>query len=144
MTPTKGQLRLVSAILFFASSTIFQTVAAPAKSEWVYPGPNGKLVYKTTPAGDKIMDFSSAGYMGGGVALPTVPVKLSIKPSGTDDDTAIIQAAIDEVGAMPVARRISRSCSARARNFRVFEHDLSLNLRRCSSRQRERHEWKHR
>lgn len=102
MPPTKGQLRLVSAILFFASSTIFQTVAAPAKSEWVYPGPNGKLVYKTTPAGDKIMDFSSAGYMGGGVALPTIPIKLTVKPSGTGDDTAIIQAAIDRVGTMPL------------------------------------------
>ena len=42
----------------------------PAKSQWVFPGADGKLVYKTTPAGDKIMDFSHAGYMGGGVKLP--------------------------------------------------------------------------
>jgi len=40
------------------------------RSDWVYPGPDGKLVYKTTPAGDKIMDFSHAGYLGGGVPLP--------------------------------------------------------------------------
>ena len=50
-------------------------VAQQAKSNWVYPGPDGKLVYKTIAAGDKIMDFSHAGYMGGGVALPTVAVK---------------------------------------------------------------------
>ena len=70
-------------------------------SQWVYPGPNGKLVYKTTPAGDRIMDFSHAGYMGGGVALPTVQVKKTVEPSG-GDDTARIQAAIDAVAALPL------------------------------------------
>ncbi len=69
-------------------------------SEWVHPGPDGKLVYKTTPAGDRIMDFSMAGYMGGGVALPVVPVKATVQPSGGPDDTAAIQAAIDKVSAM--------------------------------------------
>jgi len=76
--------------------------AQKGKSEWVYRGSDGKLVYKTTPAGDKIMDFSYAGYMGGGVALPVVPVKRLVKPSGTNDDTKIIQNAIDEVAAMPM------------------------------------------
>jgi hypothetical protein len=48
------------------------------------------------------MDFSHAGYMGGGVAIPTVPVKRTVKPSGGDDDSAVIQAAIDEVSALPL------------------------------------------
>ncbi|HEY2882181.1 MAG TPA: hypothetical protein VGJ15_07095, partial [Pirellulales bacterium] len=78
--------------------------ADTATSQWVYPGADGKLVYKTTAAGDKIMDFSYAGYLGGGVALPSVPVKLSVEPSGNaeNDDTAAIQAAIDKVAAMPL------------------------------------------
>lgn len=46
------------------------------------------------------MDFSSAGYLGGGVALPEVPVKRMLKPSGGDDDSAAIQEAIDAVAAM--------------------------------------------
>ena len=74
--------------------------AGQVRSQWVYPGPDGKLVYKTTPAGDRIMDFSNAGYMGGGVALPTVPVKVTVQPSGGKDDTGAIQAAIDKVSAM--------------------------------------------
>lgn len=74
----------------------------PGKSEWVYPGKGGKLIYKTTPAGDKVMDFSHAGYMGGGVALPVVPVKYTVKPSGSNDDTEAIQAAINAVSAMPL------------------------------------------
>jgi len=72
------------------------------KSEWVYPGPDGKLVYKTTATGDRIMDFSHAGYMGGGVALPTVPVKRTVQPSGGADDTGAIQAALNAVGSMPL------------------------------------------
>ncbi len=71
-----------------------------AQSEWVSMGPDSRLVYKTTPTGDRITDFSSAGYMGGGVALPTVPVRRTVEPSGGPDDTTMIQAAIDAVSAM--------------------------------------------
>ena len=73
-----------------------------AGSEWVHPGADGKLVYRTTPAGDRIMDFSHAGYRGGGVALPDVPVKATVQPGGGADDTAIIQTAIDRVAALPL------------------------------------------
>jgi hypothetical protein len=54
--------------------------AEGARSEWIHPGADGRLVYKTTPAGDRIMDFSHAGYRGGGVALPDVPVKVTVYP----------------------------------------------------------------
>jgi hypothetical protein len=73
-----------------------------AASHWVHAGPDGKLVYETTPKGDRIMDFSYAGYHGGGVALPEVRVVKTIKPSGGADDTAAIQSAIDEVSALPL------------------------------------------
>lgn len=73
--------------------------------QWVALGSSGKLVYKTTAMGDRIMDFSHAGYMGGGVALPTLPVEKEIAPSG-GDDTAAIQAAIAEVSAMPMVNGI--------------------------------------
>ncbi|HSV13556.1 MAG TPA: discoidin domain-containing protein [Tepidisphaeraceae bacterium] len=78
---------------------------AEATSEWVHPGPDGKLEYKATHAGDRIMDFSYAGYMGGGVALPDVPVKRSVEPSSDKDadDTARIQAAIDDVAKLALA-----------------------------------------
>ncbi|MGZ3450349.1 MAG: hypothetical protein ACXVEF_12180 [Polyangiales bacterium] len=69
-------------------------------SAWVYPDGAGKLQYKPLgAAGDRIMDFSHAGYMGGGVAIPDVPVRETVKPSGKDD-TAAIQAAIDKVSAL--------------------------------------------
>src|SRR3954447_9460845 len=59
---------------------------AAAASQWVYVAANGKLAYKPLNAnGDRIMDFSYAGYMGGGVPLPTVPVVQTLHPSGSDD-----------------------------------------------------------
>ncbi len=66
------------------------------ESQWVHYNSSGKLVYQTTEKGDRIMDFSSAGYMGGGVSIPLVPAKVTIGPSG-GDDAAAIQNAIDEV-----------------------------------------------
>ncbi|MGN6369396.1 MAG: discoidin domain-containing protein [Phycisphaerae bacterium] len=74
-----------------------------AESEWVHPGAGGKLVYKTTERGDRIMDFSHAGYEGGGVALPHVATRKTVQPLGHgEDDTESIQAAIDEVSKLPV------------------------------------------
>jgi len=70
-----------------------------AKSQWIYPDPQGRLVYKTFPTGDKIMDFSYAGYMGGGVSIPSVPVKITLSPSA-GDNTGAIQNAINEVSQM--------------------------------------------
>jgi hypothetical protein len=74
---------------------------ASAQSEWVQINPEGRLAYKSFPGGDRIMDFSSAGYRGGGVAIPTVPVRKTVSPSG-GDDTAAIQEAIDEVAHLPL------------------------------------------
>lgn len=45
------------------------------------------------------MDFSHAGYKGGGVAIPDVPVVVTVKPSGYDD-TENIQDAVNKVSGM--------------------------------------------
>jgi len=100
MKSTAGTSRCALLAALVAFGVAVETRAA--QSQWVYPGPDGRLVYKTTPAGDRIMDFSFAGYMGGGVALPAIPVKQTVRPSGGEDDTATIQAAIDAVSAMPL------------------------------------------
>jgi hypothetical protein len=62
---------------------------------------SGKLVYAHSDRGDRIADYSFAGYKGGGVALPTVAAKRTVTPSG-QDDTAAIQHAIEEVSALPL------------------------------------------
>src|SRR5262245_35503811 len=87
--------------LVFAAIVLTGINAFAAESQWVRSGRDGKLIYKTTPAGDRIMDFSHAGYMGGGVALPNVAVKQTVNSSGSDD-TAAIQKAINEVAALKI------------------------------------------
>src|SRR5215472_11625337 len=75
---------------------------AQSTSAWVYFGNDGLLHYTTDSRGNRIMDFSSSGYMGGGVVLPdqVAPVQQVLDPSG-GDDTVAIQAAIDAVSALP-------------------------------------------
>src|SRR6188508_290625 len=67
----------------------------------VYPGPAGRLVYVPDEQGNTIHDASHAGYRGGGVAIPTVPVREAIWPAA-GDNTAHIQAAIDKVSSRPL------------------------------------------
>ena len=66
-------------------------------SELVYPGEDGKLVYTPDEKGNVIPDFSHCGYMGGGVALPDIPVVMTVEPQAERDDTERLQAAIDKV-----------------------------------------------
>jgi len=82
-----------------SSSPAPSTPSGPA-SQWVYYNSSGNLTYKTLDAqGDKIMDFSTAGYEQGAAVIPTAPVEATVSPSG-GDDTANIQAAINTVSAM--------------------------------------------
>src|SRR5471032_2935376 len=48
-----------------------------------------------------LMDFPTAGYGGGGVAIPVVSAKFAVTPSGRDD-TRLIQGAIDAVAKLPL------------------------------------------
>ena len=92
---------LIVRLFSFAAVTVFCQFASAAESDWAHFGPDGKLAYRYFRGGDHIMDFSYAGYMGGGVKIPTVPVAKAVLPSG-GDDTAAIQSAIDEVSQMPL------------------------------------------
>ena len=76
-------------------------IHARDEQTWVSINATGKLVYRALPRGDRIVDFSYAGYIGGGVPFPPVPIVRRVSPSGADD-TATIQRAIDEVSTMPV------------------------------------------
>src|SRR5215831_17020893 len=69
----------------------------PGASAWAFIDETGMLAYGTlSQGGDRLLDFSYAGYAGGGVAIPFVATQQTVGPSG-DDDTGAIQAAIDAV-----------------------------------------------
>ena len=98
------QRLLLISFLFIAVCSFSQNsqkAISATQSEWAHPGKDGKLVYKKTDKGDRILDFSYAGYKGGGVKIPDVPVKIKLSPSVGDNSEAI-QKAIDEVSQMPM------------------------------------------
>jgi hypothetical protein len=77
------------------------------QSKLVFSGPDGKLKYEPDENGNTVPDFSNCGYMGGGVAIPDAPVKVTLEPMATNreaDDTARIQKAIDDVSTMPLVK----------------------------------------
>jgi len=96
-----------------------------AFSQWAFLNPKGKLAYKTLEKGDKIMDFSSAGYMGGGVKIPDVPVTLTVSPGSNNDATAI-QDAIDKVSKMPLENGFRGTVFLKAGTFNC-DKPLILN-----------------
>jgi hypothetical protein len=68
------------------SKTCAERFGKGAISQWVSYDANGKLKYKPlSDKGDRIMDYSYAGNMGGGVAVPAVQAAETVKPSGGDD-----------------------------------------------------------
>jgi hypothetical protein len=73
----------------------------PPTTTLVYPGTDGRLVYVPDSLGNKIPDFSNAGFKGGGVPIPYVAIKVTVWPV-VGDNSANIQAAIDKVSALPL------------------------------------------
>jgi hypothetical protein len=74
-------------------------VSTQSPSKWVSLGSDRRLHYGTDARGNRIMDFSHAGYRGGGITLPTVRAARTLPPAA-GDNTARIQAAIDQVSAL--------------------------------------------
>lgn len=90
-------MRLAATFCLFAVTAAL----APAKE---FPPPvsadkAGRLVYEQLPRGDRVPDYSHAGYRGGGVPLPVLPAKVVVTPT-EGDDGARIQAALDFVAGL--------------------------------------------
>jgi hypothetical protein len=90
--------RAGSVVLAAALAGCLALAADPAR-RFVYPGAGGRLVYDADARGDRVPDFSHAGY-GGGAALPDVIVKVVVPPD-PGDSTPRIQAALDHVASLP-------------------------------------------
>ena len=99
MIVSGAMARVVVAVMLAAMTT---AVAADFSQRYVHRAADGTLVYETGPRGDRMPDYSHAGYLGGGVALPLVPARVLVGPLD-GDATAEIQRAIDHVAALPPA-----------------------------------------
>jgi hypothetical protein len=94
---------LAAGLILLAVASGALPSAAHADSQWVRTGSTGRLIYVPDAQGDRILDFSAVGYQAQGLdALPgIIPQVVAVAPV-TGDDTATIQAAIDQVSALPL------------------------------------------
>jgi len=76
---------------------LFLSAALSAQTNLIKTGADGHLIYTPDADGFVIPDFSYAGYHNGDATIPDVPVVKEISPVA-GDNTANIQAAVDEVG----------------------------------------------
>lgn len=90
--------RLLFVLLLFVIPATM-AFAQEWQSSIVFEDVDGKLAYVSDAEGNRIPDFSHAGYRGGGVELPAYPVAKSIDPI-MGDNTTHIQNAIDEISAL--------------------------------------------
>ncbi|BFT73727.1 discoidin domain-containing protein [Paenibacillus sp. P36] len=78
------------------------TASEEGQNQIVYLNQNGKLAYVPDYKGNRVIDFSNAGYGGGGIPLPDVPIVLTIEPI-EGDNTVHIQHALDRISALPLS-----------------------------------------
>ena len=90
-------------IVVVLSIAIPSPIGSAAESAWVKTGTTGRLIYVPDAEGDRILDFSNVGYRGKGIELipEGVANALTLSPIA-GDDTAQIQAAINQVSALPL------------------------------------------
>lgn len=85
---------------------------------------SGGLVYLPDYRGNCLMDYSHAGYGGGGVKLPDAPVRIALEPSADNlqDDTKRIQRAVDMLGRYPADQEgIRGAILLKAGTYRISE-----------------------
>jgi hypothetical protein len=92
-------------ILFLTGLYLLISFASLAQKNVKPPSPvaqgeDGKLHYQSDSLGNRIIDFSHCGYMGGDRAIPQVPVAVVV-PVKAGDATLRIQSALDYVATLP-------------------------------------------
>lgn len=117
-------MRIVTILFFLFLSTLN---AQQWESKIVKRGSDGKLVYTKDAEGNRIPDFSYAGYKNGAAAIPQVPVVLTIDPV-PGDNTKHLQDAIAQVAAgTPDASGMHGTLLLRPGVYRIVNNTLLLN-----------------
>ncbi|MDA3616110.1 DUF6298 domain-containing protein [Polluticaenibacter yanchengensis] len=90
---------LLTATLLYAGNITAQKKEPPKPPLTI--DRSGQITYLPDSVGNTIPDYSFAGYKGGNEAIPKIPVALILQPQ-QGDNTAYIQAALDQVAKLPV------------------------------------------
>jgi hypothetical protein len=121
-------LMVMLAVALLIRDSALSAVETPIAASRVFSGQDGNLVYTADKDGNTIPDFSNAGYMGGGVAIPYIPAVDTVW-AVKGDSSPVIQAAIDRVSALPLDKNGFRGAVRLMRG----NYELSTPLRIKSS-----------
>jgi hypothetical protein len=112
ISPTRT-FALTAALFWLAASSLpAREVPPPVKLDGA-----GTLQYVSDADGNRVPDFSHAGYGGGGVVWPRVAARVRVEPVEGEDGRRI-QAAIDHVSALPAdAQGLARGGGTSARRL---------------------------
>jgi len=122
----RTQPHFLTPLLAAFVSLFFSFSIHAVTNSWAYYDSPGHLAYQIWTNGNHIMDFSSAGYQGGGVAIPTnVATVVTVNPSG-GDDTAAIQSAINTVAGHSLVNGFRGAVQLGAGTFKV-SGQLNIN-----------------
>ena len=97
--PRTAILLLPAALL--STLALWTVVQAATPKHWI-EFKDGKLIYGVDKNGNRIPDFSTAGYGGGAAEIPNIAVRGTLDPAPFGDDTPRIQAAIAAVAQLPL------------------------------------------
>ncbi|MCC2598889.1 DUF6298 domain-containing protein [Sphingobacterium sp. FBM7-1] len=111
-------------VCFFLCLSYFVGYAQEVSKPLVWK--DGKLVYQSDSLGNRIPDFSYAGYAGGNKAIPEAVVKIVV-PIRSGDATARIQAAIDYVSRLPMDKQGLRGAVLLQAGQYLIEGSLKLH-----------------
>jgi hypothetical protein len=109
LVPHRSRAGLAAALAAFVvlgATVVYGHVALAAAPEggWL-SFRHGHLVYGHDDQGNRIPDFSYAGYRNSEAPIPHVPARARVSPPADGGDaTALIQGAIDSVSALPIDR----------------------------------------
>ena len=86
-------------LLLLLGMTLVAYAAPKGPPPVIFSGAGGQLRYDADAQGNRVPDFSSCGYAGGGRPVPDAPVRVFVSPI-KGDETARIQQAIDYVAGL--------------------------------------------
>jgi hypothetical protein len=121
MVITHSTLRFLFVITLMIVSAVACPLSAQTwQSKMVRIGTGGKLEYTADQEGNRIPDFSYAGYKNGTVLIPAIGVVDSVSPIA-GDNTSSIQNAISRVASRPLdANGFRGALLMKAGKYRVF------------------------
>ncbi len=90
----------VSLFLLLCCNSGSVTARQAPHSELVWPGADGRLQYKLDKRGNRLPDFSYAGYFADGRQPPNIATVMQLQP-GRGDDTKRIQRSLDALAQRP-------------------------------------------